>query len=253
VMRWFRQKLHVREKAPGDPLTEADLAADALIKEIVMTARPDDGWLSEETVDHPDRLVRERVWVVDPLDGTRSFIAGRAEFSISIALTEGGRAVVSVVYNPASGELFHAVAGQGAYLRDDRTGETSRLRVTAEAGVPPVLLASRSEIVAGELDPFRDAWAVRPSGSTAYKLARVAAGAADAFASRGPKSEWDVCAGGLIVEEAGGRVTDLTGAPLCYNQPMPHVYGILASNGWVHDRLLGVLAGLSPVTRMGGG
>lgn len=252
VMRRFGTEQEVTYKGPDQPLTAADLEADAELRARLIGARPDDGWLSEETKDAPDRLRRRRVWIVDPLDGTSSYIAGRPEFAVSIGLAEGGRAVLGVVYNPATGELFYAERGGGAWLETPARPAASRLRVTARStGDQAVLLASRSEIEAGEFDPFRGGWVLRPTGSTAYKLARLAAGAGDVFLSRGPKSEWDVCAGALLVEEAGGRATDLAGKELTYNRPDPQVDGILATNGRLHAYLLGVVATLPPLRRPG--
>lgn len=251
AMGSFRGTLAVRHKAPDQPLTDADVAIDALLHRLLAQARPAYGWLSEESVDRPDRLARARVWVVDPIDGTRSYIAGRREFSISIGLAEDGDAVVGVVHNPATGELYRAERGEGAFRQDTEEDEPARLQVaTPSARERPVLLASRSEIAAAELAPFADRFEIRPCGSTAYKLALVAAGAADAFLSRGPKSEWDVCAGALLVQEAGGRVTDLAGRPLRFNRPQPFVQGILATRGDLHDTLLAALASLPPSPRM---
>jgi myo-inositol-1(or 4)-monophosphatase len=252
VMRRFGGEQPVTYKGPDQPLTPADLEADDVLRARLLGARPDYGWLSEETADAPDRLGRVRVWIVDPLDGTRSFIAGRPEFAISIALAERGRAVLGAVYNPATRELFCGERGRGAWLEaPGRTG-ARRLEVTArETSEQAVLLASRSEIAAGEFDPFHGGWVLVPTGSTAYKLARLAAGAGDVFLSRGPKAEWDVCAGALLVDEAGGRATDLTGAELQYNRPDPRVNGILATNGRLHGYLLGVVAMLPPTRRSG--
>jgi myo-inositol-1(or 4)-monophosphatase len=251
AMGSFRGTLAVRHKAPDQPLTDADVAIDVLLHRLLAQARPAYGWLSEESVDRPDRLARARVWVVDPIDGTRSYIAGRREFSISIGLAEDGDAVVGVVHNPATGELYRAERGEGAFRQDTEEDEPARLHVaTPSARERPVLLASRSEIAAAELAPFADRFEIRPCGSTAYKLALVAAGAADAFLSRGPKSEWDVCAGALLVQEAGGRVTDLAGRPLRFNRPQPFVQGILATRGDLHDTLLAALASLPPTPRM---
>ena len=250
LMRRFGGAHEVTYKGPDQPLTAADLEADEILRARLLGARPDYGWLSEETRDAPDRLRRQRVWIVDPLDGTRSYIAGRPEFAVSIGLAEAGRAVVGVVYNPATRELFWAERGGGAWCEAPPRPEAARLHVTARStGDQAVLLASRSEIAAGEFDPFHGGWVLRPTGSTAYKLARLAAGAGDVFLSRGPKSEWDVCAGALLVEEAGGRATDLAGGELRYNQPDPHVEGILATNGRLHGYLLGVVATLPPVRR----
>jgi myo-inositol-1(or 4)-monophosphatase len=235
VMPFFGTDLAVEHKAPGQPLTEADLAADDLLRGMLGAARPEYGWLSEESRDHPDRLSRRRVWIVDPIDGTRSFIAGRPEFAISIGLVEDGAVVLGVVYNPVRDRLYRAVRGAGAYLaRDGGPGE--RLLVSSRPERAR-MLASRSEIAAGEFDPF-DEWTVEPVGSTAYKLARVAAGHGEAFVSRGPKSEWDICAGVLLVAEAGGRATDLDGGEPRFNGRDPYVHGIVATNAVQHDALL---------------
>jgi myo-inositol-1(or 4)-monophosphatase len=250
VMRYFGRDLVVEHKSPGQPLTEADLAADALLRELLTGARPDYGWLSEETVDGPDRLERERVWIVDPIDGTRSFIAGHPEFTISIGLAERGRPTAGVVYNPARDELFHATRGGGAFLSAD--GGTARPLRVGNGAIDDQLkmLASRSEIAAGEFDPFHGGWRIEPVGSTAYKLARIAAGSADAYLSRGPKSEWDICAGVLLVAEAGGRVTDLSNREPRFNGADPYVHGLIATNGALHESLLLRIAELPHSTRL---
>jgi len=242
VMRWFRTNLEVRHKGPGQPVTDADIAADVLLRDMLTAARPTYGWLSEETPDAPDRLGRQRIWLVDSIDGTRSFIAGRAEFSISIGLVEDGIPVLGVVLNPATDEVYWAVRGAGAWGATG-TGSDVQLRVRT-GGERAVLVASRTEIQRGELDDLmrcapggRD-WRVEGLGSTAYKLAHVAAGGADAFVSQGPKSEWDVCAGALLVEMAGGSVTDIAGQPFRYNQPDPAVSGVLATSGPLHQALV---------------
>lgn len=271
VMREFGRPQEVTEKAPGQPVTPADLIADRILRDELLGARPGYGWLSEETADRPDRLAAERVWIVDSIDGTRSFIAGRPEFAISIGLAEHGRVVLGVVLNPATGEIFWALHGGGAYLAHLPRAALEDGGLIAPGQLPEparplavsvrtledelILFASRSEIAAGEFDPWGGAageagrWRVEPVGSTAYKLARVAVGAGDVFLSRGPKSEWDLCAGALIVAEAGGRVTDLRGEPLRYNRPDPGVYGVLATNGLVHDELLAFVARLPPLPR----
>jgi len=248
VLRWFGTDLEVTHKAPDQPLTAADLEADRILHERLLADRPGYGWLSEETADHPDRLQRDRVWIVDPIDGTRSFIARRPEFAISVGLVERGRVVLGVVSNPAVAELFWAVAGSGAFLARAGSAE-HRLRVTS-AGEARSLLASRSELRTGEFAAFREAWTLLPVGSTAYKLARVAEGVGSAFISRGPKSEWDVCAGALLVQEAGGVVTDLDGQPLGFNRADPYVHGIAAGEPGAHSALLEAVAALPPSGRL---
>ena len=234
VMPAFRSDVEVRFKGPEQPVTEADLAADRILHELLMGERPGYGWLSEETKDSPDRLGRERLWVVDPIDGTNSFVKGRAEFAISIALVDRGEPVIGIVFNPATGELYHAVAGGGAFLGD------APIRVSAtapEAGVLSIV-ASRWEMGRGELDHFTAPWQVSPLGSTAYKMAKVADGTADVFVSSGPKAEWDVAGAAVIVTEAGGRVSGPRGEPFRYNQPDPAWRGVVASNGLLHRAVL---------------
>ncbi len=290
VLRSFGGQMEVRHKAPDQPLTASDLEADRILRERLLGARPEYGWLSEETADDPERLRRERLWIVDPIDGTRSFIAGRREFGISIGLAEQGSAVLGVILNPATGELYATWRGGGAWklenamassggagerasgrAGDQQPGDVRVSGITARSPAPPlprsavagwtpihvrtevlgkpVILASRSEIRDREFDPFAG-WELLPLGSTTYKLAKLAEGAADVFLSRGPKSEWDVCAGGLLVEEAGGLATDLRGAALRYNARDPRVYGIVAAPPAVHAQVLRRLAELPPPERL---
>jgi myo-inositol-1(or 4)-monophosphatase len=246
VMKSFRTEQEVTHKSPDQPLTQADLAADAAIKRILLGNRPEYGWLSEETADNAARLQREYVWIVDPIDGTRSYIAGYPEFAISIGLAENDRALVGVVFNPATDEMFAARRGAGAW----RVGGAA-LNVERAANAR-ALVASRSEIRKGELAPFASAFAISGTGSTAYKMMKVAAGDAQVFVSRGPKSEWDVCAGVLIVEEAGGRATDLKGREIRFNQKRTDIYGILTTNGLLHSELLDRVAELPEGDRLAG-
>lgn len=216
----------VEQKGAAGPVTEADRAADTLLKERLLGLR-DVGWLSEETADDAVRLGRDALWVVDPLDGTKEFVKGLPEYTVAVALVEHGRPELAVVHNPSTGDTFWAERGKGAHH------DGQRVRV-AEG---PRLLASRSEMRRGEFEPF-GAWQVEPIGSIEYKLALVAAGRAGVTLSRGPKHEWDVCAGALLVEEAGGVATDVFGGALRYNQPFPKVRGILAGAPGAHARAL---------------
>lgn len=248
VMPAFRTEQAVRHKGPDQPVTDADLEADAVLKERLAGERPDYGWMSEETADSPDRLERDRVWVVDPIDGTRSFIAGYREFAVSVALVADGKPVVGVVYNPACDQVFWATSGGGAYrARHWRGGADGGARMRMEdppEGRTPALLASRSEIAVAEFEAFAGDWQIRPMGSTAYKMAGVACGVGDAFVSRGPKSEWDVAAGDLIVAEAGGLSTDLKGRPIRYNREDPYVHGLVAAPPGLHRILVARAASL---------
>ena len=247
------QAAGLRLKAADQPVTDADLLADRILRETLLAARPGYGWLSEETADSPERLAREAVWVVDPIDGTNSFVEGIGDWVVCAGLAVGGVPAVAAVFNPVRNELYHAARGLGAYV--DRSPEPGLLyrgpvplRVTStaeESGeAAPVLLASRAEIARGEFDPLRDAWRVEPLGSTAYRMVRVAEGAGSATFSRGPKNEWDLCAAALVLSEAGGRATDAHGAELRFNRPDPRIQGIAATNGALHDTVLARIAAL---------
>jgi len=210
------------DKGGGDPVTEADRAVDTLLKELLPEG--DEGWLSEETADDPIRLTKERVWVVDPLDGTREFVAGIPEWCVSVALVEGGRAVAGGISNPATGETIIGAVGRGVTLN----GAPARLsdRTSLDGAV---VLGSRSEVKRGEWDRFRDApFEMRPMGSVAYKLSLVAAGRADATWTLVPKHEWDIAAGVALLQAVGGEVYTLDGKPPRFNRPKPKVTGLVA-------------------------
>jgi myo-inositol-1(or 4)-monophosphatase len=237
VRRYYESGVKVAEKGPDDPVTRADLEANARIHDLISAAFPDDGWLSEETADSRERLRRRRVWVVDPLDGTKEFIQHIPEFCICIALVEARRPIVAVEYNPAADRLYAAVRGEGTTVNGARARVSTTARV-ADAAV----LASRSEDKRGEWDPFKGRVHVRLTGSVAFKLAELSTGAGDATFTLTPKNEWDICAGTLLVEEAGGRVTGLDGAPLDFNQATTLRPGMIASNGILHDGLIALIA-----------
>lgn len=234
-----RDGFDVEEKEGQGPVTRADRGADDLLRERLTAIRPG-AWLSEESADDPSRADADRVWIVDPLDGTREFVEGVPQYTVAAALLEDGRVEVGVIHNPATDETFHAVRGSGTY----RDGERVATRDGGE------LLASRTELSRGEFEPFRSEWEIRPTGSTQYKLALVAAGDASATFSRGPKWEWDVCAGALLVSEAGGRCTELPGTDLGYNKPFPKVRGMLAGAPEAYRRLRQRIEEVGPADRM---
>lgn len=236
VRRYYGTGVAVTKKGPDSPVTKADLEANACIRVLVAQAFPDDGWLSEETADSSERLVKRRVWVVDPLDGTKEFVAQVPEFCVCVALVEDGRPVVGVSYNPVADRLYVAVRGKGTTVNDRPTRVTTTTQV-ADA----VVLASRSEDARGEWTPFKSRVHVTLTGSVAFKLAEVSTGNGDATFTLTPKNEWDICAGTLLVEEAGGRVTDLAGESLVFNQPSTLRPGMIASNGTLHAGLLDLI------------
>jgi myo-inositol-1(or 4)-monophosphatase len=237
IMDYYRDSFSVTDKSPDNPVTDADLAADRLLHERLKALFPEAGWLSEETVDSPERLDKEFVWVVDPLDGTKEFVMGIPEFAVSVALVRNGVPELAVIFNPASDELFHAQRGKGAF-----SGNTTA-RVSDRATLRAARVdASRSERKRGGFLPFEALVQVETVGSIAYKLARVGAGLCDATWSRGPKNEWDICAGVLVVQEGGGRCVNLDDQIFAFNRPSPKVNGIIATNGHIHEEVLLALA-----------
>jgi myo-inositol-1(or 4)-monophosphatase len=236
IRGFYQDAFTVAEKAPDNPVTDADLAADNLLRQRLTALLPEAGWLSEETADSKERLGRRLCWVVDPLDGTKEFVMGIPEFTVSVALVENGDPVLAVILNPVTSELFSALGGDGA-LYNGRPARVSHRTVAAGSNVD----ASRSERNRGEFEPFENLLSIRTMGSIAYKLARVSAGLADATWSRGPKNEWDICAGVLLVLEAGGLCVDLDDQQIQFNQPFPKVNGIIADNGLLHAELISAL------------
>lgn len=232
VRGYFERSYTIREKGRDNPVTEADLEANECIRGILRDAFPEDGWLSEETRDSRQRLTCERVWIVDPLDGTKEFIQHVPELCVCIALVENGRATLGVSFNPIRDEMFSAARGQGTRCN----GHPCRVTEVSDLG-SATLLASRSELSRGEWERYRDDFRIEPTGSVAYKLALVAAGRGDATFSLTPKHEWDICSGAILIEEAGGIVRDRWGAALRFNRPDPWLPGLIASNAALFDAI----------------
>ena len=237
IKQFYQGAFEVQEKAPDNPVTEADMAADTLLREQLRPLLPHAGWLSEETADNPARLACDWVWVVDPLDGTKEFVLGLPEFAISVGLVQAGEPVLGVVYNPITGDTYAAVRGRGLTHNGTPAHVSTPTRL-AEC----VVEASRSERQRGEFAPFEQAVQVQTMGSIALKLARTAAGQTDATWSRGPKHEWDVCAGVLLVQEGGGVVVDLDEQPLRFNQPHPKINGLMATSAGMASAVANLLA-----------
>ncbi|MGA9725482.1 MAG: 3'(2'),5'-bisphosphate nucleotidase CysQ [Candidatus Binatus sp.] len=232
---WHRGGYKIAAKSPGNPVTEADLQADRAIKTLLRDPFPAYGWLSEETADNDDRLKCRRVWIVDPLDGTKEFITGVPEFAVAIALIEDGVPVLGVTYNPIKREMYWSARGVGCHLNTRRVRVT-RTRILERATV----LASRSETARGEWQVFHGMLKVSPTGSVAYKLALVAAGKGDATFTRSPKSEWDIASGAALVVEAGGTITDIKGRAIRFNQRNVKLEGLVADNTILHAALMKV-------------
>ena len=232
---WRRGGYEIGSKGHDNPVTQADLEADRAIKKRLRDPFPEYGWLSEETVDNDARLKRRRVWIVDPLDGTKEFIKGIPEFSVAIALIENGAPILGVTYNPIKREMYWAARGLGCHLN------TKRVRVTKTRTLKrATVLASRSETARGEWQVFDGTMQVSPTGSVAYKLAMVAGGKGDATFTRSPKSEWDIASGAALVLEAGGAITDIKGRAIRFNQRNAKLQGLVADNKLLHAALMKV-------------
>ncbi len=223
VLEGFQPGATPAERKIGrEIVTAADRQVDERLREIL--TQEGEGWLSEETTDDLARLQRRRVWIVDPLDGTQEFVAGIPEWCVSIGLVEDGQAVAGGILNPATGEVFLGSAETGV----TRNGKPVSRRTNRELQ-DMLVLASRSETSRREWTCFRDApFRLQPMGSVAYKLARVAAGLADATWTFTPKHEWDVVAGVALVRSAGGLVMTLDGQELTWNRPEPFLKGLMA-------------------------
>ena len=215
-------KIASTRKAGGSPVTEADREVNHVLHK--MLPRQGDGWLSEETVDDAGRLKAERVWVVDPLDGTHQFIDGVPEWCVSIGLVEDGIAVAGGIANPDAGRVVLGAQGLGVTLN----GEAVQHR-TLPSSETAVVLASRSETRRGDWKRFEGrGFVIQPTGSVAYKLGCVAAGLADATWTLTPKNEWDVAAGVALVSAAGGMVCSLEGELPRFNRARTLMEGLIA-------------------------
>ena len=236
IRNFYKDEYTVRDKGEDNPLTDADLAADKILERHLRTAFPEFGWLSEETADTPARLEKSHVWIVDPLDGTREFTLGIPEFVVSVGLVIDGRAVVGVLYNPIKEQLFEGIVGQGATLNGEPIHVTDHGDLQGSK-----VVCSRTEMKKGWFDDFEEVLTPGPVGSVAYKFGLVAAGMAESTFTPRPRSEWDICGGVAIVEAAGGRCSDRTGAPYIFNRPKPLVDGVAVSNGHIHQAILEVM------------
>ncbi|GLT11665.1 3'(2'),5'-bisphosphate nucleotidase CysQ [Sulfitobacter porphyrae] len=236
----FVGKTARRWDKPGDagPVTEADLAVNDVLQTTLRLARPDYGWLSEETEDTPERLGKDRVFIIDPIDGTRSFVEGSNTWAHSLAVAEAGVITAAVVFLPMLDKLYAAAKGEGATLngKDLRAAHQPDLSQTTVLAAKPALMdhywKSRSA------PTFKRSY--RPS--LAYRLALVGQGRFDAMITLRRSWEWDIAAGALIVTEAGGTCSDQTGRPLVFNNADPRLNGVVAGGAPAQAALIAALA-----------
>lgn len=225
-----------RKTSDRSLVTEADRSVNRILQKYLLRAQ--EGWLSEEDNDSLERLKRHRVWVVDPLDGTREFVAGIPEWSISVAMIENGSAIAGGVSNPATGEMFLGSRETGITYNGKPTHASKKKRLEGAH-----VLASRSEVEHGEWTRFRGApFVVHPMGSIAYKLARVAAGLEDATWTLSPKNEWDIAAGVALIDASGGHVQFLPNTRPTFNNRTTLLPGLFACGPHLKDQIAYLLS-----------
>ncbi len=236
AMGYFRQSPEVWTKGDSSPVSEADLALDRFLGEHLGASRPDYGWLSEESVDDPVRLQHRRIFIVDPIDGTRAFVRGDEDWTVSLAIVEDGRPIAAAVFCPPREELFVASLGGGTRLNGTtvRTSGATHLAGARIAG-PKGFVRSTTFTDAG-IEP------VPLVHSLAYRISLVAAGRLDAAAASSKACDWDVAAADLLVQEAGGRLTDLDGRPVVYNRETVRHPPLVASTPVLHDAIAALLS-----------
>ena len=222
MARWRGEFAHW-DKTPGEVVCDLDLELDALLIERLGGIDPEAGWLSEETVDSAERLLVPRVWVVDPIDGTRDFVRGRRGWAVSVALVEGGRSIIGVLDAPARDEHWAAAVGEGATLNGSPLRTSSRTALSGARVPADILPKADGDLVM-----------VEKPNSIALRMAMVARGEADLLAAMRWGHEWDIAAAALIAEEAGARVTDALGRKLRFNSTKGEMFGVLACAPGIH-------------------
>jgi myo-inositol-1(or 4)-monophosphatase len=235
--RYFGGTFKRWDKGKGEPVTEADLAIDRFLRDYLTSARPDYGWLSEESADNEERKSTKRTFVVDPIDGTIAFLKSKPHFTHAIAIVEDGRPVTAIVLNPITNECFCAQAGRGATLNGKAAHASSRHMVEGCRMLAPTALFEHPGWSSAPNVPWPPMH-VEQRNSIAYRLALVGAGLFDAAISLSSKHDWDLAAGDLIVQESGGRITDHRGEILRYNGDVPIQRSVIAAGPFLHPLLI---------------
>ena len=232
ALRLAKDGFQTYTKPDNSPVTSADHAVNTILMDRLLGRFPDDGWLSEETPDTAARLAKPRVWVIDPIDGTKAFIRREPEYCISVALIEGTQPRLAAIFNPLTNELYTAIRGQGLHLNG-----APAPRNKSATGQPPTVAFSPWELQVGRFKSIEPHMTGRPMRSIAWALALAASGTIHGVITFEPENEWDVAAGALLLEEAGGSARDGAGQPLRYNQPRPRYEGFIATVEGFPDHL----------------
>jgi 3'(2'), 5'-bisphosphate nucleotidase len=245
ILSFYEGPLEIEQKFGADdrePVTQADKVANEIIVARLEREFPDDGMLAEESIDTARRLDKSRVWMVDPLDGTTGFIEGNGDFAVQIGLSENGRCVLGVVYQPLTGVLYRAVSGGGCWVeRPDFA--PSQARVSAHSKISTMRLAASRSHRSRRMDKVVRAFGLREEvlrGSVGIKVGLIVEQQCDIYIHLSPRTkQWDTCAPEIILHEAGGMITDLFGQPLRYNvADVRNRDGVVASNGVSHRAII---------------
>jgi 3'(2'), 5'-bisphosphate nucleotidase len=245
LLEHYGQSIAVQWKGHGDPVTAADKAASRFITRELKARFPGDGVFSEEEKDDTSRLSKSRVWIVDPMDGTTEFVAGRDEFAVMIGLAVDGQPALGLVYQPTDKKFYYASTGSGAFLEQ---GATRRpLRVSPEADPSRIVVAVSRSHDSARAKRVRDLLHIQSTlqlGSAGLKIGKICEGIAHLYVVLGAgTSQWDTCGPQAILHEAGGRMTDVHGNPLQFNTADPrNLHGLVASNGVIHQRVIEALS-----------
>tara|TARA_B100000989_G_scaffold296051_1_gene278421 strand:- start:826 stop:1629 length:804 start_codon:yes stop_codon:yes gene_type:complete len=233
ALEYGKGKINFWYKSKNQPVSDADIKINDYLKTFLQEKYPNFGWLSEETVDDGSRNMQKNFWCLDPIDGTRSFLNGKPEFTISLALMNKSIPIFGIIYNPKTKELFHAEKKNGAFCNDKQIKVNNEIYIrNCKLGI------SNSEFENLKRFPTLKNLKISRMGSIAYKIALVAKGEIDIAMSLTKKSDWDLAAGALIVEEAGGTITERNGEPLVYNTDTLEISSIIAANSKIHKEML---------------
>lgn len=239
LLNHYAMKTSVRWKGKDNPVTDADQQASRFIVEALHRKFPSDGILCEEEADDSDRLTKSRVWIVDPMDGTSEFVAGRTEFAVMIGLAINGSPSLGVVYLPVDRKLYYAERGGGAFIESGKVQRQLHVPLETDPGRSTIAVSrSHDSAASRRIREVLGIGAVVRAGSVGVKVGMICEGLAHIYLHVGSgTNEWDTCAPEIILQEAGGRMTDVLNRPLCYNTPHPqNLHGLIASNGILHDR-----------------
>ncbi|HEV7682148.1 MAG TPA: 3'(2'),5'-bisphosphate nucleotidase CysQ [Pyrinomonadaceae bacterium] len=248
ILDFYEGPLDIEQKASaddGEPVTQADKLANEIIVSRLQREFPGDGILAEESIDTAHRLDKSRVWMIDPLDGTTGFIEGNGDFAVQIGLSENGNCVLGVVYQPLTGVLYRAVQADGAWIERPNL-EPEQGRVSDNRDVATMRLAASRSHPSPRMDKVLQAFGLKEKvlrGSVGIKVGLIIEQQCDLYVHLSPRTkQWDTCAPEVILNEAGGRITDLFGHPLRYNHAdVQNRNGVVASNGVSHDHIVELL------------